>query len=315
LPIKNSVEVFAPASMGNVGVGFDILGLAFGEPGDIVRVEAREEPGVVILSIAGDDGTIPYDPCKNTAGVAVNAYVKAVDYNGGLGITIKKGLPLSGGLGGSAGSAVAAVVAANALLGEPMTREELLPFCMEGEALASGDYHADNIAPCLFGGITLATGIDMAHIRQLPVPEKLRFALVTPNVSVPTIEARSVLPQSILLKTMVAQIGAVAQLIDALYRGDVPSMAAAMEKDSVIEVARAHLMPHFYDARAEAKKSGALGLVISGAGPTLCAVCDSDGIARNVADSLSAFYDNAGIDAVSYWTAVDVRGARVLTVL
>jgi homoserine kinase len=314
LRTKARAEAFAPASMGNVGVGFDILGLAFCEPGDIVRVECRDEPGVKMLSIEGDDGVLPLDPARNTAAVAVAALLQTVNAACGVGIHLKKGLPLASGLGSSAASAVAAVMATNALLGEPLSREELLPACLEGEALVSG-YHADNVAPCLLGGITLTAGPDISQIQQLPVPPGIHLTLVTPKIAVPTIEARAVLPQSVPLKTMVAQTAAVARLVDALHRGDVAAMAAAMEQDEVIEPARAHLMPLLGEARAHAKHAGALGLVISGAGPTLCAVSNSPGVADQVRIAIQALYDEAGIGAVSRCTEINEIGARVLEVL
>ncbi|GAB4342804.1 MAG: homoserine kinase [Phototrophicales bacterium] len=310
----NSAEAYAPASMGNVGVGFDILGLAFCEPGDIVHVERLDGTDIVIESIEGDGGVLPRDAAKNTASVAVKAFLKMIDASSGVSISLKKGLPLSSGLGSSAASAVAAVVAANALFGEPLTCEALLPACLEGEALVSG-YHADNVGPSLLGGITLITGTSIQDIYRLPVPENMHFALITPNIAVPTVEARAVLPQMISLKQMVSQTGAVARLIDALYRNDLQAVVQAMESDEVVEPARAMLMPLLNEARTLAKQKGALGLVISGAGPTLCAVCDSSKTAVHVADALQGLYDEAKIGGVARVTKVDQTGARVLNVL
>jgi homoserine kinase len=314
LSTNTRAEAFAPASMANVGVGFDILGLAFQEPGDVVCVELRDEPGISLSAVEGDGGALPRDPAKNTATVAIGAYLKIADIDAGISVIVRKGLPLASGLGSSAASAVAGVVAANALFGEPLTREELLPACLEGEALVSG-YHVDNAGPSLVGGITLITGTENLEIRRLPVPADMYFAVITPNVAVPTLEARAVLPETVPLRTMVAQTGAVAQLIDALYRGDVAAAAAAMERDYVVEPARAHLMPLLAEARAEAKRGGALGLVISGAGPTLCAVCDSETVARDVTDRLQALYDDAAIGGVARCTRVDEQGARVTEVV
>lgn len=305
-------RAFAPASMGNVGVGFDILGLAYSEPGDTVEARRRDEPGAVIAAIEGDGGVLPREPERNCATVAANAYLAAINAPYGVELTIYKNLPLSSGLGGSAASSVAAVVAVNALFGSPLTPEELLPACLEGEALVSGGYHADNIAPCLFGGILLITGLCVEEIYRLPVPENLHMALVTPEVAVPTREARAVLPKSITLRQMVAQTAGVARFIDALYRGDVAQMAAAMEQDGVIEPARAHLMPLLREARAAARRAGALGLVISGAGPTLCAVCDSADTAQHVAEVMRDLYAENHIDSAARHVRVGVEGAHVL---
>lgn len=306
-------EAYAPASMGNVGVGFDILGLAFCEPGDTVIAERRAEPGVVVVDIQGDGGVLPREAEKNTASVAVMAFLERIHADFGVTLTIHKGLPLASGLGSSAASAVAGVVAANALLSEPLPREALLPCCLEGEALVSG-YHLDNVAPALLGGITLITGDNGFGVQPLPVPEGMFLALVTPKVAVPTAEARAVLPQQISLKAMIAQTAGVAKLVDALHRGDVEAIGQAMELDGIVEPARAHLMPLLYEARALAKANGAFGLVISGAGPTLCAVCGDEETSCQVTQLLQQLYDDAGIGAISYQTKVDTVGARVLSV-
>ncbi len=307
-----NTRVFAPASMGNVGVGFDILGLAFREPGDTVYAEKRDELGAAIVSIEGDGGALPRESEKNTATVAANAVLNMIDAPCGVGITLTKGLPLTSGMGSSAASAVAAVVAVNALFGEPLNRAELLPACLEAESMVSG-YHADNVGPSLLGGITLITGTDAGQIRQLPVPDNMHLALVTPDVAVPTSEARSVLPETISLHDMVAQTGAVARLVDALYRGDLQAVAAAMEDDCVVEKARAHLMPLLTEVRVGAKRAGAMGLVVSGAGPTLCAVCDSADVAQKVADAMAMIYTDADIKSVARATQVNLDGAQVLS--
>ena len=298
--------------MGNVGVGFDILGLAFQGLGDRVVVERRNEPGAVILAVEGSDD-IPLDPAGNTASVAANAFLKMIEAQQGVEIIIKKGLPLASGLGSSAASAVAAVVATNALFGSPLSRTALLPACLEGEALVSG-YHLDNVAPCLMGGITLVSTNTIDRVRHLPVPEGLFFALVTPDVRVLTANARAVLPRVISLETMIAQTAAVAYLVDALHRGDVDAVAAAMGKDGIVEPARVHMMPQFYRIREVAKKAGALAVVISGAGPTLCAVCSANHVAHAVATVMHNVYDQSGIGCMTHVTQVDEQGARVLSV-
>jgi homoserine kinase len=229
----------------------------------------------------------------------------------GVSIRLHKDLPLASGLGSSAASAVAAAVAVNALFGEPLTRPELLPACLDGEAAVSG-YHPDNVGPSLLGGITLITGAELDRVRALPVPDNLHFALVTPDIAVPTVMARSVLPKTVTLRDLVSQTGAVARLVDALYRSDLEAMADAMESDGIIEPARAHLIPLLSDVREEAKRAGALGLVISGAGPTLCAICDSGGSAQRVATAMGAIYSDAGIANVARHTQASPEGARVL---
>jgi homoserine kinase len=304
-------RAFAPATVANLGVGFDILGLALQEPGDVVEVEKRSEPGAVIVHIDGDLGQLSHDPQKNTATIAANSVLKMLGTSEGVSITLHKHLPLASGLGSSAASAVAAAVAVNALFGEPLQRAELLPACLDGEAAVSG-YHADNVAPSLFGGITLVTGTSADQIRHLPVPPGIFLAMVTPDVAVPTAEARAVLPKVVPLHDMVAQTAAVAKLVDAIHRSDLVSMAQAMEQDCIVEPARAHLMPLLSEVREAAKQSGALGLVISGAGPTLCAVCDTDNTAREVVRAMKAVYDSAGILSAARQTRISSEGARVL---
>lgn len=303
-------EAYAPATVANLGVGFDILGLALGEPGDIVRAERCSESGVQIAAVDGDGGRLPRDPRRNTAAVAALSVLKAADASIGVRLTIKKGLPSASGLGSSAASAVAAAVAVNALLGAPLTKDELLPACLDGEAIASG-YHPDNVAPCLFGGITLAYGIEAHEIVRLGIPANLWLALVTPDVEVPTAKARAVLPKDIPLKQMVKQTAAVARLIHAIHAGDLREMGAAMESDGVIEPARAHLMPKLFEVRRAAKAAGALALVISGAGPTLCALCDNAHNAVNAVEAMRRVYIHAGMEAAGRATQIAADGARV----
>lgn len=308
-------EAYAPASMGNVGIGFDVLGLAYEAPGDVVVAEFDEtRSGAYLAKIEGDGGRLSLDADKNCATVAANALLKQLGETRGVRLTLYKGLPLASGMGSSSASSVAAVVAVNALLGEPLPKHELLAASLEGEASVSG-YHADNVAPCLLGGITLITGTRHDQIYALPVPSRMHYALVTPNVAVPTAEARAVLPKMIALKTMVSQTAGVADLIDALYRDDLERAAAAMEKDGVVEPARAHLMPNLSEIRAAAKQAGALGVVISGAGPTLAAVCDSPEAAARVAKAMQAVYDGVQLACQTYVTGVSKHGAEVRALL
>ncbi len=306
-----TAEAFAPATIANLGVAFDIVGLALREPGDIVRAEWSDDPGVTVAAIEGDGGKLPRDPTKNTACVAAISVLRAVGETRGVSLTIHKGLPLASGLGSSAASAVAGAVAVNALLGAPLSKADLLPACLDGEEMASGR-HADNVAPCLFGGITLVYGMNAHQIVRLPIPDSLYFALVTPAVEVPTRLAREALPPTVSLRTMVAQTAGVARLIDALHRGDLEALAAAMESDGVVEPARAHLMPLLAEIRSAAKAAGALGLAISGAGPTLCAVCDDEAVAQRVTTAMHAIYALAGIPCQSRRTQVASEGARTL---
>ncbi len=304
-------EAFAPATVANLGVGFDIMGLALEGLGDRVIVELQDAPGIVISAIEGDAGQLPRDPAQNVVSVSARAFLEHVGEKRGLKLKLKKGLPLASGLGSSAASSVVAVVALNKLLGEPFRRAELLPFCLEGEAMVSG-YHADNVAPCLLGGIVLVAGITVAAIQPLPIPPNLHLALVTPALAVPTNSARAILPKQVPLKTLIHQSGQVAKLVDALHRGDLQALGAAVEADTVIEPARANLMPLLAEVRTLAKRAGAIALFIGGAGPTLCAICDSKRVATAVAAAMRATYSEVGMDCSTQATQVDRRGAIAL---
>ncbi len=304
-------EAFAPATVANLGVGFDILGLALQGMGDRAIVEFQDQPEIIFSEIRGDDGKLPRDPALNIAAVSARALLDHVGEARGLSIRLFKGLPLSSGLGSSAASAVVSVIALNKLLGEPFTRAQLLPFCLEGEALVSG-YHADNVAPCLLGGIILVAGTTVNAIQPLPLPDQFHLALVTPDIAVPTDSARKILPKHVTLKTMIHQTGAVAKLVDALHRGDLAALSQAIEGDRVVEPARACLMPMHREARAAAKQAGASAVFIGGAGPTLCAVCESAVIAEMAASAMQAQYLAANIPCMSQATGVDQCGAVVL---
>jgi len=306
----NVIKAFAPATVANLGVGFDVLGLALDNPGDSIIAEFTDRPGVTIAAIDGDGGKLPREAHKNTAGVAALSVLRALNSDQGVALTIHKGIAAAGGLGSSAASAVGAAVAVNLLLGEPLTKAELLPACLDGEAIASG-YHPDNVAPCLFGGLTLAYGIEAHQIQPLPVPQGLSLALVTPHVEVATAMARAVLPKEIPLKSLVKQTGSVARLLRALYTEDLEALAAAMEADVVIEPARAHLMPGLFAARRAAKAAGALALVISGAGPTLCAVCAGHETAVQVVSALEMVYAEKGLGCTARAASVSEQGSIV----
>ncbi|MYD10952.1 MAG: homoserine kinase [Chloroflexi bacterium] len=309
--VFSRVEAFAPATVANLGVGFDIMGLALQGMGDRAIVEFQDAPEIIFSEICGDEGKLPRDPALNVAAVSARALLDHVGERRGLKIRLFKGLPLASGLGSSAASAVVSVVALNRLLGEPFATDQLLPFCLEGEALVSG-YHADNLAPCLLGGIVLVAGTTVEAIQPLPIPEPFHLALVTPDVPVPTDSARKILPRHVTLQTMIHQTGAVAKLVDALHRGDLAALGAAVENDRVVEPARACLMPRHNEARAAAKQAGAAAVFIGGAGPTLCAICESAVTASATAGAMRAVYQNAEMSCISQATSVDRCGAVVL---
>jgi homoserine kinase len=261
---------FAPASVGNVAIGFDILGFAIDTLGDRITVTRREAPGVEIAAVRGVAEEVPLEARDNTAGRALLALQDAVRPRFGLRVEIDKGIPLGSGLGGSAASAVGAVVAANALLPQPLSRLELLQFALAGEALASGARHADNIAPCLFGGLALTVGIDHPRVKQIPVPAAIRAVIVHPHMFLATAKARAILKLSVELSDFVWQTANLAGFISGCYTDDLDMIRASFQ-DVVIEPQRAALIPGFNEVRRGAMEAGALGCSISGAGPAMFA--------------------------------------------
>ncbi|TLY87915.1 MAG: homoserine kinase [Gammaproteobacteria bacterium] len=261
---------FAPASVGNVAIGFDILGFAVDALGDRVTVRRRAAAGVAIDAVRGVAGELPREPRDNTAGRALLAMQEARRPGFGFALEIDKGIPLGSGLGGSAASAVGAVVAANALLPQPCSLLELLGFAMTGEAVASGARHMDNIAPSLYGGLVLTVGIDHPRVKQIPVPAAIRAVIVHPHMFLSTSQARAILRGSVQMSDFVWQTANLAGFISGCYTDDLDMIRASLE-DVVIEPQRQALIPGFQDVRRGAMEAGALGCSISGAGPSMFA--------------------------------------------
>jgi homoserine kinase len=302
---------FAPATVGNVICGFDIFGLALEAPGDRVTARRIAEPGIRISAISGDGGRIPTHPDHNSATVAIRALLQATDRNDGIDVSISKGLPLSGGMGGSAASAVAGVVAADALLGTRASFDLLLDCSVAGEARASGGVHLDNVAPALFGGLVLVRPGRPRPVVRLPIPNGLHVALLHPEVEVSTQEARKVLGDSVPLVQAVAQWGSTAAFVHALHTDDWALLSDSLQ-DRIAEPKRAHLIPGFEAVRRAALSTGALACGISGAGPSMLSLCRGMESARVVgAAMLHAFTRDAGLQASLHLSPVSERGARI----
>jgi homoserine kinase len=268
--MRERATAFAPASVGNVAIGFDIMGFAVDALGDRVTVTRRAATGVEIRAVRGIAGELPREARDNTAGRALLAMQEAVRADFGFVLEIDKGIPLGSGLGGSAASAVGAVVAANALLPQPRGRIELLQFAMAGEAVASGARHADNIAPSLYGGLVLTVGIDHPRVKRIPVPAGIRAVIVHPHMYLATSKARAILKLNVELSDFVWQTAHLAGFICGCYTDDLDLIRASLE-DVVIEPQRAALIPGFREVRRGALDAGALGCSISGAGPAMFA--------------------------------------------
>ncbi len=306
-----SAEAFAPASVGNIGVGFDLLGHALAGAGDRVEVSLIDEPAVRILGIEGADRPLPLDAASNTAGAALLSLRAALGCDEGFALRIHKGIPFGSGMGGSAASAVASVVAANALLATPLPIERLYLHALEGEAVASGSRHGDNVAPMLLGGVALAVG-ERAPLK-LDVPTQLYCAHVHPHCAIETREARAALAGHYQLGEFIAQSGHLALFLTGLFRGQRDLIAAGLA-DVLVEPRRASLIPGFAAVKQAALDAGALGASISGAGPSVFAWCWGEADAQAAADAMQAAFKDAGLDSDRLVGPVDAPGARVLHV-
>ncbi len=304
------VTAFAPATVGNVGIGFDILGHTVKAVGDRVTARRTVEKGIRITAITGSSVDLPLQAEKNTAGMSLVSMAGALALPYGIEISIDKGIPLGSGLGGSAASAVAAVVAANALLDEPLTKLELLKFAMQGEAVASGSVHVDNIAPSLFGGLVLTVGIDHPRTKQIPVPPSVRCVLVHPHMFMSTREARRILRKTVDLSDLVWQTANLAGFLSGCYTNDLAMIRDAFE-DVIIEPQRAPLIPGFKAVKQAAMSNGALGCSISGAGPTVFAWCEEH-YAEGIRASMVEVFAEHNL-ATDHWvSAIDTEGARIV---
>jgi homoserine kinase len=305
------VTAFAPGSVANVAIGFDILGFSVDAVGDSVTLTRTERPGVTISSISGVVEDLPLAAEKNTAGQALLALIRERSLPFGFDVRINKGIPLASGLGGSAASAVAAVVAANAMIDDPLTRIELLKVAMEGEAVASGSRHADNISPSLFGGLVLTVGIDEPRVKQIPVPEQIYAVIVHPHLQVSTKQARAILSRTVNMSDFVWQTANLAGFISGCYTNDLDLIKASLV-DVIIEKQRQVLIPGFTDVRAAALARGALGCSISGAGPTVFALClEAD--ARAVRNAMEQAFTALDIQTDKWIVSVQSGGAHVVS--
>jgi homoserine kinase len=300
-------RAFAPGSVGNLGPGLDILGLAVGGAGDEVLVERADASGVIVRDPGHPD--LPTRADRNTAALAAAEVVRRTGAPvRGLAVSVRKGLPLSGGQGGSAASAVAAAVATNRLLGDPLDRTALLAACLAAEETVAGR-HADNVAPSLLGGAVLVRSLDPLDVVCLPVPAELRVVLAHPDQRLRTRDARAVLPREVSLSLALAQAAQVAAIVAALAAEDYALLGRALD-DRIAEPARASLLPGFAEAKAAALAAGALGASISGAGPTAFALTRGDESARAVAAAMDAAYRRAGASPQVRVAQVDRQGAR-----
>lgn len=308
---KKEAIAFAPASVGNVGVGFDLLGHAISGAGDTVTVEQVDEPGITVSGVYGLESDIPLDADKNTAAVAIRAMSDTLGLDARFRIRIDKGIALGSGMGGSAASAVGAVVAVNSMLKIPLKAEALFPFALAGEAVASGSEHGDNVAASLIGGLTLVAPGSPPRVVTLPVPNQLRCAVVRPHLEIQTKGARSVLSDPVPMDIAVEQLHALGTFVAGCHSRDLDLIALGL-KDVLVEPRRASMIPGFADVKQAALDSGALGCSISGAGPSVFAWFAGEQEANAAANAMMEAFSQAGFSSDGFVSPVNAPGAKLL---
>ncbi len=303
------INIFAPASVANVSCGFDVLGFCLDTIGDIMKVSKTKAKGISIGTVKGQE--IPIDPLKNVACVAANALLKDFPANSGFQIDIEKKIKPGSGIGSSAASAAGAVFAINELLGKPYSRTQLVKFAMVGESLASGDAHADNLAPVLLGGFTLVRSNKTLDIIKLPSPNDLIATVIHPKIELKTIHSRAILKSEIPLTKAVEQWGNLGAFVSALYTNDYDLLSRSM-KDKVIEPTRAILIPKFKEIQESAIEAGALGSGISGSGPSVYALSKGEQTAKKVGQFMKTYYDEIGLDYEVHYSSINNEGIKIL---
>lgn len=306
------IAVYAPGSVSNVACGFDVLGFALDEPGDVVVASPQDASGVTIAAIHGDGGRLPTDPRKNTASAAVLALLQRLETTRGVALTIHKGIPLTSGIGSSGASAVAAVVAANELLGRPAPMRMLLECAMLGEQAGCGSIHPDNVTPSLHGGFILARSAQPPDIVQLPVPGGLACAVLHPHMSVETGASRQLIGDQVPLKAATQQWANMGALVAALYTSDMELLSRSLV-DTIAEPKRAHLVPGFAEVKRSAIDAGALGCSLSGSGPSIFALAATIAIAQRAGEAMQRAFAAASNIGSDLWVCpVGRQGARVV---
>lgn len=312
-----SATAFAPATVSNVAVGFDILGFAVEAAGDEVTLTLTEGPSVRVVEVSDATGTLPdgaisLDAAQNTATVGLIKLLEDLRPGFGFDVRVRKGISLGSGMGGSAASAVAALVAANSLLEKPLPKESLLAYALAAEVVACGASHPDNAAPSLFGGLTLIVSTEPLRCVRLPVPQGLLAVLVHPHVRVDTRDSRAVLRPDVPLADHVRQSARLAGLVAACFTDDLELLRNCLE-DIIVEPQRAALIPGFARVKSAALEAGALGSSISGSGPSVFALVDSVETAEGVRAAMVEAFKSSGVGGVDSWVSpVSCEGARVV---
>ncbi len=310
--MSSGIKVFAPATVANVACGFDVLGFALNQPGDEIIGRFSNKPGLRITKITGAKGKLPYEVERNTAGFAAQKLLEFLgEEKRGIEIEIHKKMPFGSGLGSSAASAAAGVMIINELLKRPLTKREMLPFAVQGEEIADGAYHADNVAPSLMGGMILIRSNTTLDVHKIPVPRGLYATVVYPHIKILTKDARAVLSDTVTLKQSIEQGGNLAALLVGMYNSDFDLIGRSLQ-DVIIEPQRAQLIPHFYQVKEAVLNAGVLGCSISGAGPSIFALSANSLIAERAGAVMKRIFDAHQIDNQVFISPINHEGAILL---
>lgn len=304
------IKVFCPGSVANVSCGFDVLGIALDVPGDEMFVEKIDEPKIILEHL--DNYNLPTEPEKNVAGKAALKILEDLSPDFGFKISIEKKIHPGSGIGSSSASASGVVFAINQLLDQKISEADQLHYSMVGEYVASGSYHADNVAPALLGGIILIRGYNPLDFIKLPVPEGLWLTVITPQIQIKTYDARRVLKRRVELKDAITQSGNLGGLVAGLYTNNYPLIGRSL-KDVLIEPQRAALIPHFYDLKKLAEENGALGSGISGSGPSVFAISRGKETALKVSKAFDSVYGATDIPYRVISSQVNTQGVKILS--
>ena len=303
------VKIIAPATVANLVCGFDVLGMALNDPQDIMELSLSDEPGIRIRHV--DEYDLPTAPSQNVAGAGLLALLQEYDKKIGFDLIINKCIKPGSGLGSSAASSAGAVVAANYLLDGFFSKEDLVRFAMNGEKLASGVKHADNIAPCIYGGVTLIRSIFPLDIIQLSAPP-MYVTVVHPQIEVKTSDARQILRKEVLLKDAIKQWGNIAGLVAGFMKNDYELISRSLE-DVIIEPVRSILIPGFEEVKKRSKEAGALGGGISGSGPSIFMLSREETTARQIEKVMTGIFEKVGIDFKTYVTTLNHEGVKIVS--
>jgi homoserine kinase len=310
--MKNEIKIFVPATVANVSCGFDVLGFALNSIGDEMVIRKVSKKGIKITKITGQK--LPLETHKNVAGVAASALLAETNNKFGFEIEIIKNIKPGSGIGSSAASSAGAVWGINELLGTPFNITELVQFAMEGEKLASGDTHADNVAPALFGGFTLIRSYNPLDIIKIPTPKDLLVTVIHPQIEIKTSDARKLLKENISLKNATKQWANLGGLISGLYTNDYDLIGKSLQ-DYIAEPVRSKLIPGFLNVKQTCLDVGALGCGISGSGPSIFALSKGEKNAMLVAEAMKTIYKKIGIEFDVHISKVNNKGIKILNTL